>query len=138
MFAMAQKVTEDEFARKYKSYSDQTGKFPHMSSRGNQYIFTMYDYDSNVILVQALKIRQGKEITEAFQACHSILPKHRHETKIHIIDIECSEHMRAAFIKSKIKYKLVPPRTHRRNAAEWAICTFKNHLSGLATLIQTI
>jgi hypothetical protein len=27
----------------------------------------------------------------------------------------------------KIDYQLVPPGTHRRNAPERAICTFKNH-----------
>ena len=32
------------------------------------------------------------------------------------------------------EYELVPPHQHRRNAAERAICTYKNHLlTGLAT-----
>jgi hypothetical protein len=46
-----------------KSYSDQTGKFPARSSRGNQYVFVLYDYDSNVILTQSIPNRQAKEIT---------------------------------------------------------------------------
>ena len=58
----------------------------------------MYDYDSNAILVQALKSRQGKEIAEAFQSCYPRLTKHGHDTQLHIIDNEYSEHMRAAFL----------------------------------------
>jgi hypothetical protein len=36
---------------------------------------------------------------------------------------------------SNIDYQLVPPGVHRRNAAERAICTFKNHLiAGLCSV----
>ena len=41
---------------KEKAYSDLTGQFPHKSSRGNGYIFTMYDYDSITILQVPIKI----------------------------------------------------------------------------------
>ena len=34
---------------KEKAYSDLTGRFPHKSSQGNKYLFTMYNYDSNAI-----------------------------------------------------------------------------------------
>ena len=33
-----------------KSYSDLTRRFPHKSSRMNEYLFTIYDYDSNAVL----------------------------------------------------------------------------------------
>ena len=37
--------------------------------------------------------------------------------------------------KNPVQYQLVPPHTHRANAAEGAIQTFKNHFkSGLASL----
>ena len=36
-------------------YHDLTGAFPHNSSRGNQYIFVLYDYDGNAILTQPIK-----------------------------------------------------------------------------------
>ena len=32
-------------------YSDQTGTFPYLSSRGFRYIMIMYDYDMNAILL---------------------------------------------------------------------------------------
>ena len=39
------------------TFSDQTGKFPCISSRGFKYIFVMYDYDSNSILSEPIKNR---------------------------------------------------------------------------------
>jgi hypothetical protein len=39
----------------FKSYSDQTGRFPIQSSRGYQYVFILYEYDSNAILSKPLK-----------------------------------------------------------------------------------
>ena len=41
--------------------------------------------------------------------------------------------MKLALITEKLDYELAPPHMHRRNAAERAIRTFKNHfLAGLA------
>lgn len=37
------------------SYSDQTGRFPYQSSRGNKYVFLCYNYDANAILFGLLK-----------------------------------------------------------------------------------
>ena len=49
-------------------------------------------------------------------------------------DNEISTELKNAFKKYKIKYECVPPKIHRRNTAERAIQTFKNHfLAGLAT-----
>ena len=42
-----------------KSYSDQKLPFPILSSRGNQYIFVLYIYNTNSIHTQLLKNRQA-------------------------------------------------------------------------------
>ena len=42
------------FQAKHKGYMDLTGRFPHKSSSGNEYILVVYDYDSNAILAEAL------------------------------------------------------------------------------------
>eukprot|EP00957_Ditylum_brightwellii_P003570 270517-Ditylum_brightwellii.AAC.1 len=39
---------------KMKAYLDLTGQFPHKSSRGNEYLYVMYDSDGNTILAQAI------------------------------------------------------------------------------------
>ena len=46
--------------------TDQTGRFPILPNKGNQYIMLMYDYDSNGILVHPMKNRTVTEITNAF------------------------------------------------------------------------
>jgi hypothetical protein len=48
-------------------YTDQTGIFPVVSSKGNTYIMILYDYDSNAILAQPIKDRTAPELLKAFQ-----------------------------------------------------------------------
>ena len=43
------------------------------------------------------------------------------------MDNEASNSLKHALIKHNIDYQLVPPHLHRRNMAERAIQTFKNH-----------
>jgi hypothetical protein len=48
-------------------YTDQTGRFPVVSSKGNKYMTILYDYDSNAILAQPIKDRTAPELFRAFQ-----------------------------------------------------------------------
>jgi hypothetical protein len=43
-----------------KIYTDQTGRFPVTSSRGNRYILVLYDYHTNAILTEPLKNCTGR------------------------------------------------------------------------------
>ena len=54
-------VPSKDLDDKQKGYCDLTGRFPYKSSRGTQYLFVMYDYDSNAILFEGLKTRQSGE-----------------------------------------------------------------------------
>ena len=49
------------------------------------------------------------------------------QKNIHILGNEASYISKQGLLKNKIKYQLVPPYLHRRNAAERAIQTFKAH-----------
>ena len=113
---------------------DLTGTFPHKSSRENSYLFVLYDYNTNAILLELLKSHQAKEIATAFAKCSDCLAKNLVSPKLYILDNECFSYLELAILKTNAKYKLVPPYQHRRSAAEKAIHTLKNHLlSGLAT-----
>ena len=117
-----------------KAYSDQTGKFPVQSSRGNQYIFILYHYDTNSIHAVPIQNRQAASITKAWLSTFALLQKHGETIDLHILDNECSDDLVKAFTKNDIRYQKVSPHIHRRNAAERAIRTFKNHLlAGLCT-----
>ena len=109
------------------------GKKPHMSSCWNQYIFTLYDSDSNCIFIEPLKTKQGKEIATAFESCYQRL-KNTRKTNLHVLDNACSDYLKVAFTKAGIEFELVPPHIHRRNAVQKAIRTMKNYLlADLAT-----
>ena len=117
------------------AYMDLTGRFPYKSSKGNEYILVAYHYDANAILVQALKNREAKTITEAWENINNRLKKGGLKPNTYILDNECSSTLREAFTKNDIKYQLDKPHMHRANAAERAIQTFKAHFkAGLASL----
>ena len=41
--------------------TDLTGEFPVTSNRGNKYLFVLYDYDSNCILIRPMKSQSGSK-----------------------------------------------------------------------------
>jgi hypothetical protein len=53
-------------------YTDQTGRVPVVSSKGNKYIMVLYDYDSNAILAQTIKDRTAPELLKAFQVMKQV------------------------------------------------------------------
>ena len=117
-----------------KSYSDQTGKFPHISSHGNKYIMIMYDYVSNIILSEPIKNIQAAETTRAWKDLFIQLQQNGQSPELHILDNKFSDEMKKSFQKYQVTFQ-PPPYVHRRNAVEHAIQTWKNHfLAGIASL----
>eukprot|EP00957_Ditylum_brightwellii_P067576 5129899-Ditylum_brightwellii.AAC.1 len=53
-----------------KIYTDQTGKFPVVSSKCNRYIMIIYAYDANCILVEPMKNRTEHSIVEEYEKAH--------------------------------------------------------------------
>jgi hypothetical protein len=117
-----------------KIYTDQTGRFPVTSSRGNKYLFLLYDYDSNDILAEPIKSRQQDELLRAYKQLIQHLQQRGLTPKLQRLDNECSAAMKTEMDAQNIDWQLTPVGIHRRNAAERAIHTFKNHLlAGLAS-----
>jgi hypothetical protein len=118
-----------------KSYSDITGRFPHIGRGGHQYIFIMYHYDSNAIIPHPMKDRTEAEHIKAWTTCNQYLEDRSYHPTLHIMDNETSNNLLRAIQKKKVQIQLVPPHVHRRNAAERAIRTFKNHfIAGLCSV----
>ena len=85
-------------------------------------------------MVQPIKNRESESIIDAWKKCHSRLTGTGHITTRYVLDNECSTQFKDILKSNDIEIELVPPHQHRRNAAERAIRTFKNHvLAGLAT-----
>ena len=118
-----------------KAYFDLPGRFPFCSSRGNQYLVIAYHYDANAILGVAIKNRQASTITNAWTELNKKFEDAGVNPNKWILDNEASQELKAAITKQQAQYQLVPPYTHRANALEQAIQTFKNHFkSGIASL----
>jgi hypothetical protein len=111
-----------------KIYTDQTGRFPVVSSKGNKYIMILYDYDSNAIMAQPIKYRTAPELLIAFQVMEQELVARGIKPKLMKLDNEASKLLKTYLHQQNITFQLVPPYSHRRNAAEREIRSFKDHL----------
>jgi hypothetical protein len=109
-------------------YTYQTGRFPVVSSKGNTYIMILYDCDSNAILAQHIKYRTAPELLKAFQVMEQDLVARGLKPKLMKLDNEASKLLKTYLHQQNITFQLVPPYSHRRNAAERAIRSFKDHL----------
>jgi hypothetical protein len=109
-------------------YTDQTGRFPVVSSKGNKYIIILYDYDSNAILAQPIKDRTAPALLRAFQVMEQELVARGLKPKLMKLDNEASKLLKTYLRQQNITFQLVPPYSHRRNSAERAIRSFKDHL----------
>jgi hypothetical protein len=107
--------------------TDLTGQFPTTSSQGNKYILVCYVYDCNAIITTPMKNRTELEHMRAFNHIHQYLTMRGFTPTHQRLDNEASTAFKNNLRQKGIDYQLVPPHNHRRNAAERAIQTFKNH-----------
>jgi hypothetical protein len=113
-------------------YTDLTGNFPVRSSKGNSYVMVCYIYDYNYVKVIPVKSRSASEWVKAYDSVHQDLTVKCFKPKLQTLDNEASAALKNFFTEHDIAYQLVPPRCHRRNAAERAIRTFKeNFVAGI-------
>jgi hypothetical protein len=118
-----------------KLYSDPTGRFLVPTSKGNQYLLFVYDYDSNFIFAEPMKSSTGAEHLAAFKRVQDLLKRQGLKPKLQKLDNEVSKELLQFSQDEDIDYQVVPPKMHQRNAAERAIRTFKNHF--ISTLCGT-
>ncbi|GAX09321.1 hypothetical protein FisN_6Lu323 [Fistulifera solaris] len=117
-----------------QKYSDQTGRFPALSSTGNNYLFVMYDYDSNCIFAEPIASRKAFDILAAFKTVHTTLCRAGLKPRLHRLDNECDISLKEFMGDANIDFQLTPTHVHRCNAAECAIHTFQNHfIAGLCS-----
>jgi hypothetical protein len=98
-------------------YTDKTGRFPLVSSKGSKYIMILYDYDSNAILAQPIKDRTAHELLRAFQVMEQELVARGLKPKLMKLDNDASKLLKMYLHQQNITFQLFPPYIHRRNAA---------------------
>ena len=115
-------------------FTDQPGRFLVASSAGNSYMLVLYDYDSNHIHAEPMPSRTAKSIVDAYTRAHTVLVKAGLRPRLQRLDNEASAMLKQFMADQDIDFQLAPPHLHRRNAAERAIRTFKNHfIAGLCS-----
>jgi len=108
-------------------YADQTGLFQAVSSLGNKYVMILHHVHSNSSWAEAIRDQSGGELILARARAlarmqrRGLIPKHQ------ILDNQASAEYKAAIEASGMTCELVTPEEHRRNMAEKAIQTFKDH-----------
>jgi hypothetical protein len=112
-------------------HTDQTGRFPATSSSGNQYIMVLVEVDGNFIDAEPMKNRSEGSMIKAYKTLWDRLTSSGTvKPKTHILDNEASVEFKRE-IQKNCTVQLVPPDNHRRNLAERAIQTFKNHFKSV-------
>jgi hypothetical protein len=100
-----------------------------------QYIFVAYVYDLNAIIVRAIPYPTDASMVTASTEVITILKAGGYQPALNVMDNECSSAVEKYVKSENINIQLVPPHSHRVNAAECAIATFKEHfIAALATM----
>ena len=115
--------------------SDQTGRFPITSNRGNAYVVVFYIYDANYIRSIPIKSRSKEELNRAYHEVYEWLGMRGFKPLLHKMDNETSQEVEKFIQGQQTRIQYTPPDMHRTNPAERAIRTWKNHfLAGIAGL----
>jgi hypothetical protein len=97
-------------------------------------MMVIYDYDSTYIHVEPMKSRAQHDFLSAYTNSTKLFTSKGLKPKLQRMDNETTEFLQQYMTDNDIQFQLTPPHVHRRNAAERAIRTFKNHfIAGLAS-----
>ncbi len=118
-----------------RAFMDLTGRFPHCSSCSNEYILIAYNFDADLIIGEPVQNRRASTLTAAWRKLHQTFKNAGLAPNTWVLDNETYGVLQNVMSTNKTTFQLVPPHTHRANAAERAIQTFKNHFkAGIASL----
>ncbi len=73
------------------TFTDQPGRFPKKSSRGNQYIMVLTKINSDAILIEPMNNRTAGKMIWAYQTLIDQLRTIGIVPKLHVLDNECSQ-----------------------------------------------
>jgi hypothetical protein len=110
------------------AYTDQTGRFPVVSSGGHKYIMVLVEMDGNYIALEPMQSRETSELIRVYNTIIDRLKKQGIQPKHQMLDNEALKAYLEAIESHGIEWQLVPPHNHRRNVAEKAIQTAKGHI----------
>jgi hypothetical protein len=116
-------------------YMDLMGRFPVRSSKESWYTMMVYYAYCKCAMPVAMKSRSSSEWLKAYGGIHQELTSRGFKPRLQTMDNDASPALKSYLTENDISYQLGPPHCHRRNAADRAIHTFKEHfVTGLASV----
>ena len=112
-------------------YSDQTGRFPITSNRGNCYFFIFYASDGNYIKSYPIKSRHRTQLLTAYEDIYNFLRIRGYRPQLHKLDNETSQDVETFIAEQQAALQYTPADMHRTNIAERACRTWKNHFTAI-------
>lgn len=92
---------------------DQTGGFPITSRRGNKYLMVLYDYNTNAILVTAIKNRTKDQLITGYNKLYGVLQKASTQPELQRLNNKTSKELIAEMINKGLKYQVVSSGDHQ-------------------------
>ena len=105
--------------------SDQTGRLPRVSTRGNQYICVFYIYDANFIMPIAIKSRHRSELLGAYETVYKWCESRGFKPTLHRMDNETSKDVEEFIEDQNAEVQYTSPGRHCA-PAERAVLTLKS------------
>ena len=109
-----------------------TGRYPLTSQKGNKYILTMIDCDSNYIKLVPLKSR--KAMVTAYKEAYAWYKSKGFTARLLKLDNEISKTLIQAIQDDELEYQLASPNDHCQNPAERAIRDVKAHFIAIRAI----
>ena len=112
-------------------YTDQTGKFPHSSSRGNNYLMIIHEIYGASTWVEIMKNIIEGGLIEARRRGLKRMKQQGITPAYQVLDNKIYQTYKDEIRYLGMLYQLVPPDDHRCNIAERSTQTWKNHFVGV-------
>ena len=106
---------------------DAAGALPFTGRDGSRYLIIFFSEKCNYIHVVGIKSRSAAEYVRALKSALQFFSRHGVDTSFVRMDNECSAELKELVRTGSISLELTPASQHRRNKAERAIRSFKNH-----------
>ena len=87
--------------------TDLPGRFPFESSARNNYIFVLYNFDTNNILAKPIKSRSASELVQGYDLCYEELKEANITPILHRLDNKISDNLIKVIKRKKLKRQVV-------------------------------
>jgi hypothetical protein len=106
--------------------NDLTGNFPFVLFDGSVCFLVMYHYKANAIMATPISGLDDRSIFNAYKKNFEELKAKGFTPKLNVMDNQATKQIKLFLTEEDCKLQLIKPHSHRVNAAERAIQTFKD------------